>query len=253
MNVPAAPDAAHPAQPRPQRRAVMAAAASWLALAAWSPARAQSRSNVLEFRGQVLLNGRRLQAQDTVQTGDEVATGPGGQVAFIIGSSAFLLRPQTRVFVERGSGLYTVSLVRLLSGGLVSVFGAGQRAISTPTLTARIEGPAGAYTEVMDDQGGRTYYCNAWGRAEVNRGPERVFSEATYHQCFWGEPVARNGHHIRPATVFNVRDDELETLARLVGQRTGWQLAGRKGVRDGKGYLDEQPGRPHPALAARPG
>jgi len=232
------------------RRAALVAVTGWLALAAAGPAHAQGRGNVLEFSGPVLLNGRRLQAQDTVQTGDEIATGPGGRAALVIGSSAFLLRPQTRVFLERGSGLFTVGLVRLLSGGLVSAFGPGQRAISTPTLTARIEGPAGAYTEVMDDQGGRTYHCNAWGRAEIYRGPERVFSEAAYHQCFWGEPVARNGRHIRPATVFNVRDEELEALARLVGQRTAWQAAGRKGVRDGKGYLDEQPGRPHPALEA---
>lgn len=246
MSSPATPAHTRPASAQ-RRRALTAA--GWLALGLWRPASAQGRSNVVAFSGTVLLNGRRLQARDTVQTGDEVVTGPGAQVAFTIGSSAFLLRPQTRVFVERGSGLFTVSLVRLLSGGLVSAFGPGQRAISTPTLTARIDGPAGAYTEVMDDQGGRTYHCNAWGRSEVYRGPERVFSEAAYHQCFWGEPVARNGRHIRPATVFNVRDEELETLARLVGQRTAWQVAGRKGVRDGKGDLDEQPGRLHPAMA----
>lgn len=234
------------------RRAALAAATGWLALVACGPALAQGRGNVLEFSGPVLLNGRRLQAQDTVQTGDEVATGPGGQVVFVIGTSAFLLRPQTRVFVERGTSLHAVSLVRVLSGGLASAFGPGQRAISTPTLTTRFDGPAGAYTEVMDDQGGRTYFCNAWGRAEVYRGPERVFSDAAYHQCFWGEPEARNGRYIRPATVFNVRDEEMEALARLVGQRTAWQAAGRKGVRDGKGYLDDQPGRAHPAMAKAP-
>lgn len=236
--------------PRGTRRDALAAVSGWLALAACVPALAQGRGNVLEFSGPVLLNGRRLRADDTVQTGDEVVTGPGGRVLFVVGGSAFLLRPQTRVFVERGNSLYAVALVRLLSGGLASAFGPGERAISTPTLTARIQGPAGAYAEVMDDQGGRTYFCNAWGRAEVYRGPERVLSEAAYHQCFWGEPVARNGRHIRPATVFNVRDEEMEALARLVGQRTAWQVAGRRGVRDGKGLLDEQPGQPHPALLA---
>lgn len=233
----------------PTRRQAIAVAAS-LTLSPWLAAQAQQHSNVQEFRGQVALNGRPLRHRDVVQTGDELMTGPDGHVVLSIGASAFLLRPRTRVFLERGASLHAVSLVRLESGGLAAAFGRGERAISTPTLTARIQDASGVYVEVMDDQGGRTYFCNAWGNAEVYRGPERVFSSADYHQCFWGEPVARNGRHIRPAQVFNVRDEELERLARLIGERTGWQRAGRKGVRDGRGYLDAQPGRLHPAMEA---
>ena len=30
-------------------------------------------------------------------------------------------------------------------------------------------------------------------------------------------------------------------------ERTAWQVLGRKGVKDGRGYMDDQPGQAHPA------
>ena len=82
----------------------------------------------------------------------------------------------------------------------------------------------------------------------VAAGPDRAFSQASYHQSFWGEPAARNGRFIRPANAINHTDEELEFLARLVGQRTAWQIAGKKGVKDGKGYMDDKAGQVHPAM-----
>jgi len=101
----------------------------------------------------------------------------------------------------------------------------------------------------MDDQGGRTYFCNCYGEAKLAAGPDRVPSQASYHQSIWGEPAARNGRFIRPAQVINHTDEELEFLARLVDQRTAWQVAGRKGFRDGKGHMEDWPGQLHPAMA----
>ena len=44
---------------------------------------------------------------------------------------------------------------------------------------------------------------------------------------------------------------ELEFLAQLVNQQTAWQRMGKKGVKDGKGYMEDKPGQMHPA--AMPG
>jgi hypothetical protein len=233
-----------------QRREAIAAAGAWLALGGWGTAAAQQRSNVVELVGDVLLNGGRMLAQQTVQTGDQIQTGPGARLVFVIGDAAFHVRQNARLSVERGATLNAVSFLRLLSGAVVSVFGSGrQRTISTPTLTAGIRG-TGVYTEIMDDQGGRTYFCNCYGTVEVVCGPDRVLSESSYHQSFWGEPERRNGRLIRPSSAINHSDEELEFLARLIGQRTAWQIAGRKGVKDGKGYMDDRPGQLHPAMAA---
>jgi hypothetical protein len=231
-----------------QRREAIAAAGAWLALGGWGTAQAQQRGNVVEFVGDILLNGQRMLPQQTVQTGDQIQTGPGSRLVFVIGDAAFHVRQNSRLSVERGASLNAVSLLRLLTGAVVSVFGRGSnRTISTPTLTAGIRG-TGVYTEIMDDQGGRTYFCNCYGAVDVVAGPDRAFSQASYHQSFWGEPAARNGRFIRPANAINHTDEELEFLARLVGQRTAWQIAGKKGVKDGKGYMDDKAGQMHPAM-----
>lgn len=231
-----------------QRREAIAAAGAWLALGGWSTAQAQQRGNVVEFVGDILLNGRRMLPQQTVQTGDQIQTGPGSRLVFVIGDAAFHVRQNSRLSVERGATLNAVSLLRLLTGAVVSVFGRGSnRTISTPTLTAGIRG-TGVYTEIMDDQGGRSYFCNCYGAVDVAAGPDRAFSQASYHQAFWGEPAARNGRFIRPANAINHTDEELEFLARLVGQRTAWQIAGKKGIKDGKGYMDDKAGQMHPAM-----
>lgn len=231
-----------------QRRDTLKAAAAWVAMGGVPAALAQQRSNVVEFVGDVLLNGQRMRPQQTIQTGDDILTGPASRLVFVIGNAAFHVRQNSRLTVERGNTLNTVSLLRLLTGAVVSVFGrGGNRAIVTPTLTAGIRG-TGVYTEIMDDQGGRTYFCNCYGTVEVVRGKDRVVSQSSYHQSFWGEPAERNGRLIRPANAINHTDEELEFLARLIDQRTAWQIAGKKGVKDGKGYMDDKPGQMHPAM-----
>ena len=78
-----------------------------------------------------------------------------------------------------------------------------------------------------------------------------ALSVSSYHQSFWGEAESKNGRLLTPAKAINHTDDELEFLARLVDQRTAWQIIGRKGVKDGKGYMNEQPEQPHPADVLR--
>jgi hypothetical protein len=233
-----------------QRRETIQAAAAWVALGGLPAAVAQQRSNVVEFVGDVLLNGQRMLPQQTVQTGDDILTGPASRLVFMIGNAAFHVRQNSRMTVERGATLHTVSLLRLLTGAVVSVFGRGSsRAIVTPTLTAGIRG-TGVYTEVMPDQ--RSYFCNCYGTVDMAARRDRAQSISTYHQSFWGEVEPRNGHFLTPAGAINHTDEELEFLARLIGQQTAWEIAGKKGVKDGKGYMEDKPGQMHPAMSMPP-
>lgn len=232
-----------------QRRSFLGAAAAWVAAGGFASAHAQSRSNIVELIGDARLNGERLRPDQTIQTGDDIVTGPDSSLVFVVGNSAFRVRQNSRLAVERGASLFTVSLLRLLSGGVVSVWGRGtRRQIVTPTLTAGIRG-TGVYTEIMASQGGRSYFCNCYGEVDVESGNQRSFSQATYHQAFWGEVQPVGGRLLRPAPAINHGDEELEFLARLVGQRTAWQLTGRKGPKDGTGYTGDMEGQPHPAAA----
>jgi hypothetical protein len=220
-----------------RRRSFLQAAAAWSAMGGVAAANAQQRGNVVELRGDALVNGQRLNPERGIQTGDSLDTGPGSQLVFVIGNSAFLMRQNSRLVAERGSTLNTVSVLRLLTGAVVSVWGGGaRRQIVTPTLTAGIRG-TGTYTEVLPQQDNRSYFCNCYGTVDLGAGSERIVSQSEYHQSFFGEAEPVGGRYLTPARAINHSDEELEFLARLVNQRTAWQIAGKKGEKDGSGYM----------------
>jgi hypothetical protein len=230
-----------------QRRSFLQAAAVWTTMGGAAAAHAQSRSNIVQLTGDATLNGERLTPQHTIQTDDSIATGPGSSLIVVIGSSAFHVRQNTRVTAERGASLLAVSVLRMLTGAVVSVWGKGEkRQIVTPTITAGIRG-TGVYTEIFANQDGRSYLCKCYGDVEVSAGGDEVLSHSSYHQSFWGEVSPKGGRMLTPAKAINHTDEELEYLARLAGQQTAWQIAGHKGVKDGKGYMEKQPGQTHPA------
>ena len=230
-----------------QRRSFLRNAAAWTAMGGLAGAQAQSRSNIVELVGDALVNGARLLPQQTIQTGDRLETGPASNLIFVLGNASFQVRQNSRLTVERGNTLTTVSVLRLLSGAVASVWGrGGNRQIITPTITAGIRG-TGVYTEVLPSQNYRSYFCNCYGTVDMVAGADRLVSQASYHQAFWGEAQPREGRYLTPATAINHTDEELEYLARLIGQRTAWQLAGVKGTRDGTGYMTGTPMQPHPA------
>ncbi len=232
-----------------QRRSFTSAAAAWVAMGGYGAAHAQQRSNVVELVGDAQLNGQRLYPQQTIQTGDVINTGPASSLVFVIGNAAFQVRQNSRFTVERGNTINIVSVLRLLTGAVVSVWGKGvSRQIVTPTLTAGIRG-TGVYTEVFEAQNFRSYFCNCYGVVDMASGGDKAVSRADYHQAFWGETEAVNGRFLSPAKAINHTDEELENLARLINQKTNWQVLGKKGVKDGMGMMEDKPGMKHPASA----
>lgn len=230
-----------------QRRSFLQGAAAWTAMGGFAGAQAQSRSNIVELVGDALVNGARLLPQQTIQTGDRLETGPASNLIFVLGTASFHMRQNSRLTVERGNTLTTVSLLRLLSGAVASVWGrGGNRQIITPTITAGIRG-TGVYTEVLPNQNYRSYFCNCYGTVDMGAGTDKLVSQASYHQSFWGEVGPKEGRYLTAAAAINHTDEELEYLARLIGQRTAWQIAGTKGNRDGKGYMPDTQEQMHPA------
>lgn len=219
-----------------QRRQTLQAAAAWVAMGGWAAAQAQRRSNIVELVGDARVNGQALRPQTTVQTGDMVETGPGAKLIFVIGNSSFHVRQNSRLAVERGSSLNTVSLLRLLTGAVVSVWGRGDhRRIVTPTVTAGIRG-TGVYTEVLPDKDFRSYFCNCYGTVDLNTTNDTATSTTEYHEAYWADPSDRGEVTLTPARAINHTDEELEFLAGLVNQRTAWQISGRKGVKNNGDY-----------------
>lgn len=219
-----------------QRRSLLQAAAAWTALGGFGAAQAQERSNIVELQGDVLRNGERLTPSARITPGDSLQTGPGSSVVFVVGDSAYMVRQNSRLALD-GDTPTAVKALRLLSGAVASVWGRGrERQIVMPTATAGIRG-TGVYAEVFADQAFRGYFCNCYGTVDLRAGGDSVVSEASYHQAFWAEPAPRNGRLLTPAGAINHTDEELEFLAQLVRQRTAWQIAGRKGAKDGSGQI----------------
>lgn len=215
-----------------RRRSFLQGAAAWTAGGGFMAAHAQQRSNIVELVGDAAVNGARLRPDSVIQSGDRIDTGPGSSLVFVIGNTSFQVRQNSRLAVDRGATLNTVSVLRLLTGAVASVWGRGtSRQIVTPTLTAGIRG-TGVYTEVRPEEGFRSYFCNCYGTVVLSAGESRKTSQAEYHQAFWGEPQARDGSLLTPARAINHTDEELEFLARLVNQRTAWQISGKKGSKD---------------------
>lgn len=216
-----------------RRREFLQAAAAFTAWGGFATAHAQQRGNVVELVGDARLNGQPLRPDGVVQTGDVIQTGPGSHLIFVIGTSAFHVRQNSTLVVERGLALNIVGGLRLLSGAVASVWSRGPlRQVVTPTLTAGIRG-TGLYVELMPDQD--TYFCNCYGEIElVGLGGPRQLTKTTYHESYWAETHEEDGAWLHPADAINHTDEEMEFLARLVGQRTGWQVTGVKPVKTGK-------------------
>lgn len=229
--------------PATTRRALLQAGSA-CALLPWPLVTlAQESSRVVQVRGDVLRNGQPLTPQDAPVTGDRIETGPGASAVFTVGNSAFLLRENTRLELQ-GSTPWAVRVLRLLTGGVASVWGRGSdREIATPALTAGIRG-TGVYTEVRAHEDFRSYFCNCYGTVDLRAGDEQVHSVSEYHQSFWAEARPRHGKLITPTEAVNHTDEEMEMLAALVQQRTTWQITGRKGAHDGRGgYRPYAPSR----------
>ena len=219
-----------------QRRSFLRDAALWTSLGGTLGAQAQSRSNIVTLVGDAQANGNRLLPEHTIRNGDELLTGPGASLVFVMGDSSFHLRQNSRLKVEGDTDGAVVNALRLLTGGVISVWGKGaQRKITTPTLTAGIRG-TGVYAEVFPEQDNRSYLCICYGVVDLEASTERKLVQAQYHDAHWGEPIARNGRLLTPAPQLNHTDEELEYLAQLVNQRTAWQITGRKGGKDGSSY-----------------
>jgi hypothetical protein len=220
-----------------QRRQTLQAAAVWVAAGGWSAAHAQQRGNIVELVGEALLNGQRLRPTDVIQTGDVIETGPQSRLVFVVGNASFHVRQNSRLTLDRGDSLSVVSFLRLLTGAVVSVWGKGSnRRIVTPTVTAGIRG-TGVYTEVFAHQNNRSYFCNCYGSVDLNTTTHKASSTAEYHESFWAEPQDNGEVVLRSGLAVNHTDEEVEFLARLIQQRTAWQISGRKGNASGYDYM----------------
>lgn len=179
--------------------------------------RAGHAGGVTALTGPAFVNGRPLVAGAAVNPGDHVIAGHGAGVTFVAGDAVYRLRALTDL--TTGSVEILRGALRLVTGGLLAVFGGGRHTIVTPRATMGIRG-SGVYVESTPD---RLYLCNCYGTARVvvplggGRTIEQEFS-ATRHNARLLAPGPSGQWELREAAQLNHSDDELVDLEATAGR-----------------------------------
>ena len=177
--------------------------------------------SVYEASGAVTVNGQPVSPETRIGAGARIETGKGAQLIFVVGSDAFLLRGNSRLELA-GQG-FALSVMRLATGALLSVFGRGDRRVVTPTSTVGIRG-TGLYVEARPDQ---SYVCTCYGETEIAAADdpnvmERVATK--HHDAPRYVLKAGAAKRIQPAPFINHTDLELTLIESLVGRTPPFAL-----------------------------
>ena len=174
---------------------------------------------VHRVRGDVRVNGVQAKEGMFVAVGDIITTGADGQVVFVTGKDAFLIRANSRVEAQGVAGPLLLSGLRVITGAVLSVFAPGEpKTMRTATATIGIRGTS-LYLEAEE---ARTYVCCCYGEAEIVSTVDPSARE-----------TVRTRHHEQPryvmgsgapqmlmgAPVVNHSDAEIMLLESLVGRR----------------------------------
>jgi len=176
------------------------------------------QKGVHRVRGDARVNGTPAREGMDVKAGDVLTTGPGGEIVFVIGKDAMLVRGNARVTVAGRIGALVAQGLRIVTGAVLSVYSPGaRRAISVRTATIGIRGTA-VYAE---DMGDHAYVCTCYGIADIAAADDPAVRETvtTRHhdqpRYVYGSGASTR---IVRAPVINHTDAELILLESLVGR-----------------------------------
>jgi len=172
---------------------------------------------IIKISGEVSVNGRPAREGAPIARGDTVSTAAGAHVVYVIEDSAFMQRANSRV--DFGESVAT--FMRVVTGGLLSVFGRGRRQIATTTATIGIRG-TGCYIET---DAAKSYFCLCFGSVELQPvNGQAVNYSTTHHE----KPLWIENGTTTPAAVVNHTDAEVIMLEALVGRGSPFPAFGSR-------------------------
>lgn len=202
-----------------------AAPAGWAQWFGRKPAPLAAGQSFWELRGGVLIDGKPATAQSRLAGGEVVEVPKGGKAIFVVGSDAFVLRDSSRLEMQGANGV--VSLLRLTTGALLSVFGRtpAPKQLQGITATVGIRG-TGLYLEAEPR---RTYVCLCYGSADIATSDDPSIREqavSRHHDMprYVYAAGAVRGRRIQAAPMKNHDDLELMLIETLVGRTTPFSL-----------------------------
>ena len=174
---------------------------------------------LLGVASEVYVNGKRSYRGAKIRPGDVIKTGGLSEAVFVVGKDAFMLRQNSELHLvaAKGGSSRVAGGLRLITGGLLSVFAPGKRVVRTATATAGIRGTA-TYVEVRPEG---TYFCTCYGKVDLSNsaGDASVQVNALHHDANIVHANAQAGNAIEKSTMQNHYDEELMLLTALLGTK----------------------------------
>lgn len=179
---------------------------------------------VAQVKGDVRINGKPAEPGQRVGQGDVIVTGKNGELVFVAERDAFLVRANSRVEFGSAAARGAVTVLRILTGAMLSVFESGaRREIRTTTATIGIRG-TGIYVET---EVRRTYACTCYGEAVLTPVDDPAAAETVrtrrhdQPRYIYGKGVP---NMMAVAPVVNHTDVELQMLETLVGRKVPFEM-----------------------------
>lgn len=202
-----------------QRRQFLTAAAA-LPLALYLPVghTANRLAGVIrELEGDVFINKRIAHQASSIRAGDRLSVAYGGRLVFSMGEDSYLLQEGTSLEVASKDNK-VISGLRLLTGGLLSVFGQRDTTtrIYTHTATIGIRG-TGVYLNSQPDS---LYFCTCYGKTDLHLGHHHdEHIEATHHNAFNITGKSQKSMSMTATEVIGHSDDDLRLLERYSNRK----------------------------------
>lgn len=178
---------------------------------------------VAQIKGDVRINGKLAERGQRVVQGDVIVTGRNGELVFVAERDAFLVRADSRIEFGSAAARGAVTVLRVLTGAILSVFESGaRREIRTATATIGIRG-TGIYVETSAQ---RTYACTCYGEAVLTPVDDPAAAETVrtkrhdQPRYIYGKGMPQM---MEAAPVVNHTDAELQMLEALVGRKVPFE------------------------------
>jgi hypothetical protein len=193
--------------------------------------------SIYRMSGKVLVNENPATIDTRIAAGDTVETPKGGELVFVVGENAMLMRESSRL--ELQTEQVTSMLIkgfRMLTGGLLSVSRNRPMQVTTATATIGIRG-TGFYLEADPQQ---TYFCTCYGVTDVEASEDKQSRDhvvSSHHdRALYILAGAKSGQSIRPAPFINHTDQELMLIETLVGRTPPFVFPGNSYNAPRRGY-----------------
>jgi hypothetical protein len=174
-----------------------------------------------ELEGTVFINKNIANPSSTIKSGNLISVAYGGRLVFSMGEDTYLLQEGSSLQVESHDNVI-VSGLRLLTGGLLAVFGKRQYStkIHTRVATIGIRG-TGVY---LNSQPEKLYFCTCYGNTDLHLGHHTEHIKSTHHHALEVTGHTEKTMIMTASQVLGHTDNELRLLEQYSGRKPMFDL-----------------------------